>query len=130
MKSYELGSPIRTNLEITEICSLSCKHCYTYWGYASTGYKIQSNTKRYSLEHFVYIVDRLSSLGVRMLTLTGGEPFVKKDLLFPLMSTAKDRKMNVFVNTSASLITQNDSNKMKKVLGKNIGIYPFELGVS
>ena len=87
MKLYQLGSPIRANLEITEACPLACKHCYTFWGYAATGKKVLSTDEHYSIDHFKAILEKLTSLGIRMLTLTGGEPFCKKELLFSLIIT-------------------------------------------
>lgn len=49
-----------------------------------------------------------------MLTLTGGEPFNKKELLFDLIVEAKKRNMIVFVNTSASLICQDDFDSLMR----------------
>lgn len=115
MKEYELGSPIRANLEITEVCPLACKHCYTYWGYAATGKRTSVCDEQYELAHFTKIIDILSSLGIRMLTFTGGEPFSRKDILYDLIKYAKKRSMIVFVNTSASLICSDDKAYIRDV---------------
>lgn len=115
MTKIELGSPIRANLEITEACPLACKHCYTYWGYAATGKKVFPQNEHYDLEHFSRIIDILSEHGIRTLTLTGGEPFEKRDILYPLIRLAKDRGMVVFVNTSAVLVEQKDAEIIKNL---------------
>ena len=115
MAKIELGSPIRANLEITEACPLACKHCYTYWGFAATGKKVFPQDESYKLEHFSRIIDILSNRGVRTLTLTGGEPFEKRDILYPLIKFAKDRGMIVFVNTSAILVEQKDVEIIKSL---------------
>lgn len=112
-KKLELGSPIRANLEITHACPLACKHCYTFWGYSATGVKISSSNENLDYQHFVSIIDILSKLGIRIITITGGEPWMKKDILYPLIKYAKQLGMIVFINTSASLIEDNDARIIK-----------------
>lgn len=115
MAKIELGSPIRANLEITEACPLACKHCYTYWGFAATGKKVFPQNEYYDLEHFSRIIDVLSNHGIRTLTLTGGEPFEKRDILYPIIKLAKNRRMVVLVNTSAVLVEQKDAEIIKNL---------------
>ena len=104
----ELGSPIRANFEITEACPLACKHCYAYWGFAATGHRVRRADEHYDLNHFRRILDVLLNHGVRVITFTGGEPFERKDVLFPLIKEAKSAGAIVFVNTSAALIAAED----------------------
>jgi MoaA/NifB/PqqE/SkfB family radical SAM enzyme len=107
-----LKSPIRVNFELTEACNLACAHCYNYWGYASTGKRLVRDRQQRDLDHFLRILDILITQGVRVITFTGGEPFMRKDLLYPLVEHAKNARLRVLVNTNATLITQGEIDKI------------------
>jgi len=112
---YRLKSPLAAQLEITNQCNNSCLHCYNYWRYTETGKKLSKDNPRYNLEHFQALLANLITQEVRTLTLTGGEPFLRRDVLFPLIATAKRAGMKVGVNTNGALIKDGDASMLKEL---------------
>jgi len=64
--------------EITRACNLDCAHCGTGAG--------RPRTNELSTDECVYLVAQLRELGGRLLTLSGGEPTVRKD--WPVIARA------------------------------------------
>lgn len=106
--TQRLSSPIRANFEITEACPLACTHCYTYWGFASTGKRMSKDTSRRTLQSLLEVLNVLIEQRIQVITFTGGEPLTRRDLLFPFIETAKKAGMRVLVNTSGAMITARD----------------------
>lgn len=101
---YRLKSPLSAQLELTEACNNACLHCYNYWRYEETGQRLDSDSLLRDFDHFEHILDCLAEQEVRTVTFTGGEPFIRQDLLFDLIKAAKVRGLRVGVNTNGALI--------------------------
>jgi len=71
-------------------CDLRCNYC-------DTAYAFYEGTKMTLKE----IVDRVSSLGCKLVEITGGEPLLQKNVL-PLMSTLCDVGYTVLLETSGA----------------------------
>lgn len=106
-----LGSPIRANLEITDACPLACEHCYTFWGFSATGHRNSRDTSGRGLAELSAVLSALIEAGLQIVTFTGGEPLARKDLLFPLISQAKEAGLRVLVNTTACMLTSADADQ-------------------
>lgn len=91
--------------EITNRCNYACKYCIFSSG---VGEKSQELT----LEECKRVIDDLWKHHFRYLKITGGEPFVREDLL-DLLSYATRLGMKVDVSTNASLITKEKARKLK-----------------
>lgn len=105
-----LFAPLDVQIELTENCNQKCIHCYNYWRYKQ---KIDSN--ELNNKDFLFILEKLNNLGVSVITLTGGEPFLRKDLFFALLKQAKKYKMEVGLNSNAVLIKENDAKLMADI---------------
>lgn len=57
--------------EITLVCNMSCLHCGSYAG--------RSREQEMSLEQMLDVADQLADIGVKRLTLSGGEPLLRPD---------------------------------------------------
>ena len=69
--SQELSAPIRMDLALTFRCQNKCVHCYTGG---------PRETPELDTEEWKKVIDKLKSIGVFILTFTGGEPTLRKDL--------------------------------------------------
>lgn len=112
---YRLKSPLRVNFELTEACNNACVHCYNFWRYQETGAKISRDDYSRSYEHFERMLDILIDQEVRTVTFTGGEPFLRKNVLYRLVAKAKKAGLRVLINTNATLITPNDVERLKQL---------------
>ena len=69
--SQELSAPIRMDLALTFRCQNKCLHCYTGG---------PRETPELTTEQWKSVIDKLQSIGVFILTFTGGEPTLREDL--------------------------------------------------
>lgn len=69
--SQELSAPIRMDLALTFRCQNKCVHCYAGG---------PRETPELETEEWKKVIDKLQSIGVFILTFTGGEPTLREDL--------------------------------------------------
>ncbi len=82
-------------LQINNNCNLSCGHCLVGSG--------PGREPGLPLEQYLPLVDRASALGLERLYITGGEPFVRRDI-FPLLRHASEtRGLEVIVLTNGTV---------------------------
>ena len=64
--------PVNGTLEITSRCNAACGYCYI---------SQEPKNKEFTLEQLKKIVDKLFDAGVLFLCITGGEPFIRSDII-------------------------------------------------
>ena len=69
--SYEYSAPLRMDMAETFRCQNNCIHCYAGGPH---------ETSELSMAQWKEVIDKLSSIGVFILTFTGGEPTLREDL--------------------------------------------------
>ena len=69
--SYQYSAPLRMDLALTFRCQNDCIHCYAGGPHETT----ELNTTQWKT-----VLDRLSEVGVFIVTFTGGEPTIRDDL--------------------------------------------------
>lgn len=114
---YRLKSPLAAQVELTEACNNECRHCYNYWRFKNTGEKITacgSSKQALSAAGDLHrVIDILIEQEVLSVTLTGGEPFLQRGILYELIAKSKAAGQRVSINTNAALITPDDVDKIK-----------------
>ncbi|WDV47075.1 radical SAM protein [Clostridiaceae bacterium M8S5] len=83
---------------ITERCNLSCKHC----GASAIG---QNNEEIFNTKELKIIVDKVMACRPESITLTGGEPLVREDLIDIIEYIKSKEEVKVILMTNATLIT-------------------------
>ena len=69
--TYQYSAPLRMDLALTFKCTNNCIHCYAGGPHETA----ELNTSQWK-----EVIDRLSQIGVFILTFTGGEPTLREDL--------------------------------------------------
>jgi radical SAM protein with 4Fe4S-binding SPASM domain len=92
-----LRVPFNAAIEVTENCNYKCPHCYRL------DHSGKSNTEN-DLIDMEQAVQILIDNKVMSYTLTGGEPFAKKELCLSLIKRIKKRNYHCTVNTNLSLL--------------------------
>lgn len=69
--TQELSAPIRMDLALTFRCQNNCAHCYTGG---------PQETPELDTQQWKEIIDRLKRIGIFIVTFTGGEPTLRRDL--------------------------------------------------
>ncbi|MBI3983317.1 MAG: methyltransferase domain-containing protein [Gemmatimonadetes bacterium] len=82
-------------IQINNACNLSCAHCLVSSG--------PGQDKGPPLDFLRAVVNQASELGLERLYLTGGEPFVRKDLFDLLRHATEDRGLEAIVLTNATV---------------------------
>lgn len=96
------GRPLRyLRLAVTERCNLRCFYCMPEEGLNWT-----KKTEILTYEEMLRLVNILAELGISKVRITGGEPFVRRDLI-PFMSDLAKvpgiKKVNITTNGTAPL---------------------------
>ena len=103
--------PTTVSLKVTADCNLRCKHCY-YSGEPAT-YNPENDIPKEDLCELIdFLVDDLNILN---LTLTGGEPFLRKDFI-DIISHAKTKNLPLVIQTNGTILTDGDIENLSKIL--------------
>lgn len=114
------GIPLEVTWNVTNKCHLKCLHCYT------DAKKRKPRGELTTKEAFA-IIDHLADTGVAVLTLSGGEPLLRKDI-FRLARRAKNKGIYVTLETSGTLIDKKTANKLATWGIRSVNI-PLDGGV-
>lgn len=87
----------KMHVEVTYRCNFRCVQCYNTT-HASTETEL-------SLSQWASALSQLSEMGCHTITLTGGEAFVRKDLI-EILAAAAENGFACRINTNGSLITE------------------------
>jgi radical SAM protein with 4Fe4S-binding SPASM domain len=111
------ADPIRPVVfwNITRQCNLSCRHCYLDAGPGRAG-EDELTTPEARL-----LIDDLSSLGIPLLIVSGGEPLTRDDI-WELLSHARDRGMALALSSNGTLITPGIARQLKRSGVEYVGI--------
>lgn len=103
--------PFTLQLHITDRCNLRCAHCY----------QDSSLTPEMTIEELLRTVDGFQSFCTSLqfraqLTLTGGEPFVRKDFLEFLQEVRqRDSELRIAILSNGTVITKEIAQKLGSV---------------
>lgn len=92
-KALELGIPLGVQLDLTYRCNERCVHCYLD----------HEDHGELTTAEIIDLLDQLSEAGVFFLTLSGGEIFMRKDLL-EIVAHARRLLFSVKLKTNAVMI--------------------------
>lgn len=97
-EARQKGFPLRVMFELTYRCNFKCRHCYV-----PDSYKVRR--REMSTKEVFSILDQLRDSGCLYLGFTGGEPFMRRDIL-DILHYAKKCGFEVIVYTNGSLINE------------------------
>lgn len=103
--------PVTCVWEITMGCNMRCKHCGSSCASALPG--------ELSTDEAFKFVDMCAEMGLEWISISGGEPFTRRDLV-QIIEYA--RKKNVYINiiTNGWLITENHAREISELDGVRI----------
>ena len=80
-RAERLGLPMSVLFQLTDKCNYRCAHCY----------EVHEDRNELRLDEIQRILGELAQAGVLFLTLTGGEPFMRRDIDDILVSARQHR---------------------------------------
>lgn len=112
-----LAKPDYVGILVSKRCNLRCKMCDIYKHPTSPEDELSFNKIK-------EIIDDIAKWGVRTITLTGGEPFLRKDF-FKIAEYAMNKVAHTAINTNLTLINREMAEKIC-----NLPYHKFHLEVS
>ncbi len=106
-KYRELKSPATAQIELTSNCNNLCRYCYNSF----RGEKDYDNGLQ--LKDSLRIGKEIVDNEVFEVVLTGGEPLLRRDLLYPLAEYLSSENVDVKMNTNLTLIDKDDPKKIE-----------------
>lgn len=108
--------PTRVVLNFSNRCALSCEWCYVSFGSAPAKKNVVES-----------IVDRVSALGFRVLTLGGGDPF-QYSFISSIAERAKNCGIYVHVDTHAKSLRETSKNRLMLINSVDLVGLPLDGG--
>ncbi len=103
-KNYT-SKPLMSTIEITSLCNYKCNHCGNNSG--------SQNKNELTANEIMKIINQMERFGILKLTLTGGEPLLKKDF-FKILKSAAEKIPRVGITSNGNLIDKKTSKRLKK----------------
>ena len=103
-KALALGIPLSVHLDITWRCNEDCVHCYL--DHDGIGEMNTAEIKG--------VIRQLADAGVFFLTISGGEPLMRRDC-FELLEYARSLRFNVKLKTNAVLIGEAAAARLREL---------------
>jgi AdoMet-dependent heme synthase len=101
-KAVTLGVPLAVHVDLTWRCNERCEHCY-----------LEHDDKgEMSYEEISTLFGQLADAGVFFLTLSGGEPMIRRDF-WDIVARARALQFNVKVKTNAVLIREAEARRLR-----------------
>lgn len=107
-------------LELSNRCNLHCKHCYTTY----------FNKAGLDCKSIFLLLKSLRKNGIRKIRISGGEPFVEKEIFTVLKEIRRQNFLLTSISTNATLINKNLAKKIKIYLGKKGKVFVSLDGIS
>lgn len=100
MKTQKAGNPLAAYLMVNEMCNLKCNMCHIW-----QGVYVKEDETILSTQEIKNVIDQLAEVGLRAIILTGGEPFMRKDLI-EILTYVNQKIPYSRMNSNATLITK------------------------
>jgi len=97
---------LSTSIRVTKKCNLRCKHCYAEGG-------IQKD-KELTYDESCNVLKQLEELNVSDVFFTGGEPFIRKDMI-DILAFANKCGFNAFISTNGHFIDEEMVERLKQL---------------
>jgi radical SAM protein with 4Fe4S-binding SPASM domain len=119
---YSVNVPFNVMFELTYNCNEQCIHCFNPGASRNDSEKSERTMKELQLSDYKRIIDELAEIGVVRITLTGGDPFVKKDI-WAIIQYLYDKDFAVDIFTNGVYLSENDNvNKLARFYPRSVGI--------
>ena len=116
-----LESPLSLCLYLTRRCNLNCVYCFANARYINNqGQNRDIQCYEMSLEKIKQVVDQMADIGIKSVTLTGGEVTLRPDLL-EIIKHIGNYAIKIILPTNACLINDKLAQDLRKV-----GIYEIQ----
>lgn len=112
LEAAQKNIPLSVFIELTYRCNLACYYCYQ---------RAYAAEKELSLAQWRSVFKQLASMGTLYITLSGGEPFMRDDLL-EILASARKNNFTVSLISNGLLITKEWAAGLADLGSMDVGI--------
>lgn len=105
------SKPRNLVLYVTRRCNLNCVYCFANATFA--GSDKLNTTQELSTKKILELIEQIAELGIKSVTVTGGEPTLRDDLT-EILDNLKRREIDVFLATNAVAVDDGIAHELKK----------------
>lgn len=109
-----LDTPLKILWKITGRCNANCKHCWAKLGFD------------HSHEALMKLADEICENNVLMVSISGGEPFLREDI-FDILEKLKSNNILIDIMTNGSLIDEKVVCRLKNILNIDTDVVQISL---
>jgi radical SAM protein with 4Fe4S-binding SPASM domain len=114
----QTGKIQSVNLEVTVRCNLRCSFCW-WWGEKGIAYDLAKNkdpmlSKELSKQEILNIVDQLADTHKNSFYLSGGEPFIRDDMV-DIIEYMTGKGLSVATNNNGTMLTEEKMQRLSKM---------------
>lgn len=114
-KAAALGVPLAVHLDLTYRCNEDCVHCYLeHTGGEFTTLEVRG------------VLEQLASAGCLFVAVSGGEPFLRRDL-FTVLESASALKFGIRLKTNATLIGPAEASRIRQFRPERVDVSLYSL---
>jgi AdoMet-dependent heme synthase len=103
-KALHRGVPLSVHLDVTYRCNERCEHCYLE----------HDGDGEMTTAEIRALLDQLAEAGVFFLTISGGEPLIRRDC-FEIIEYARALRFNVKLKTNAVMIREKQARRLREL---------------
>jgi radical SAM protein with 4Fe4S-binding SPASM domain len=109
-KAARLRVPLGVHLDLTARCNEDCAHCY-----------VDHSGGEMSAAEIGAVLEQLAAAGTLFLTLSGGEPLLRRDF-FDIVARARKLKFSIRVKTNGTLIGEREVRRLRELLVSRVDV--------
>lgn len=121
-KNYQFNFPYIVIWEITSGCNLRCKHCFNFNNENKYDFSDDLSTEKI-LKFAEFFIEELNVIKFKI---TGGEPFLQKDIL-QILKYLKSKNVYVEIQTNGTLITKEIAKELGNILNSKTDFVQISL---
>lgn len=101
---YMVSKPLGVSLNITERCNLRCKMCYTW--------RMNIEKEELSENNILQMISDMKKWGVDRLNISGGEPLLRKNAVYKVLSLCKEYGIQTGLVTNGWLLDKKTADQL------------------
>jgi len=105
----KLKAPLIVQIELTSKCTNQCVHCYNFWRGE------YQKPKSLSIDQSKILTEELSKNKIFHVVLTGGEPFLNKEVLYSFIESLISKNITIGINSNLTTVSEKDAKHLKQL---------------
>jgi SynChlorMet cassette radical SAM/SPASM protein ScmF len=93
-------------------CNLNCRHCWINPTYVDNNITLNNTKEDIDIYYICKALTEAKTLGLKSVKITGGEPFLRKEII-EMLEWLKKNKINISIETNGTLIGEKEAKALR-----------------